>query len=170
MTTNTQATSTAEIIMGLDQSPASVAALHWAAEYAARTGGFIRVVHAFELEPSEMYGPAAELRQSMFQELRETLSPLARDTIGPTLPPASWQLDIVEGVTGRVLVDAAKNAELLVLGTGAHSGVRRLLGSVSHYCLSHATTPVVAVPGHAHNVPTQHAPVAGETPVGTSSR
>jgi nucleotide-binding universal stress UspA family protein len=34
-----------------------------------------------------------------------------------------------------------------VVGTGEHTGVRRLLeGSVSHYCLSHAACPVVAVP------------------------
>ena len=33
------------------------------------------------------------------------------------------------------------------LGTGAHTGLRRLAaGSVSHYCLAHALRPVVAVP------------------------
>jgi hypothetical protein len=37
---------------------------------------------------------------------------------------------------------------MLVVGTREHTGVRRLVGgSVSHYCLSHASCPVVAVPG-----------------------
>jgi nucleotide-binding universal stress UspA family protein len=169
MTTNSDVTRTAEIIVGVDESPASIAALTWAAEYAARSGAAIRLVHAFELEPSEMYGTATELRRSIFQDLRASLSTLARDTVEPPLSPGAWHLDIVEGVTGRVLVDAAKNADLLVLGTGAHTGVRRLLGSVSHYCLSHATTPVVAVPLHAH-VPKQHVSVADETPVASASR
>jgi hypothetical protein len=34
-----------------------------------------------------------------------------------------------------------------VLGTREHTGLRRaVVGSVSHYCLSHAVPPVVAVP------------------------
>ena len=50
-------------------------------------------------------------------------------------PPArcSW--------TGR------RTRRLLVVGTKEHSGLRRAVsGSVSHYCLSHAEVPVVAVP------------------------
>jgi hypothetical protein len=38
-------------------------------------------------------------------------------------------------------------AALLVVGTQEHAGIGRLVsGSVSHYCLSHAQCPVVAVP------------------------
>jgi nucleotide-binding universal stress UspA family protein len=34
-----------------------------------------------------------------------------------------------------------------VVGTQEHTGLRRAVaGSVSHYCLSHADVPVVAVP------------------------
>jgi nucleotide-binding universal stress UspA family protein len=41
----------------------------------------------------------------------------------------------------------SEEADLLVVGTGDHVGLGRLLvGSVSHYCLSHAKCPVVAVP------------------------
>jgi nucleotide-binding universal stress UspA family protein len=36
---------------------------------------------------------------------------------------------------------------VLVVGTREHTGLRRAVaGSVSHYCLSHAGVPVVAVP------------------------
>jgi nucleotide-binding universal stress UspA family protein len=55
-------------------------------------------------------------------------------------------LDVVEGPAGPVLVERARRAALLVVGTREHVGLRRLVaGSVSHYCLSHAECPVVAV-------------------------
>lgn len=154
----TEATPT-EIVVGLNETAASVAALQWAAEYAARTGATMRLVHAFEVEPSEMFGVSAELRHTMVQDARAGLSRMARDTIGVIVSSDSWRLEIVEGPTGPVLVEMAADAELLVLGTGEHTGVRRLLGSVSHYCLSHAMQPIVAVPSRAGQ--SQHATVAG---------
>ena len=54
---------------------------------------------------------------------------LHRDTLG-----GSW-------------VGESKDARLLVLGARGHRGLERLLvGSVGHYCLSHAFCPVVWVP------------------------
>ena len=58
---------------------------------------------------------------------------------------------------GRVLVEVARDSRLLTLGARKHTGVGRLLaGSASHYCLSHSTVPVAAVPAQdAEGVPTQ---------------
>ena len=51
------------------------------------------------------------------------------------------------GTPGPVLVAESRDAQLLVIGTQEHTGLRRaVLGSVSHYCLSHARAPVVAIP------------------------
>jgi nucleotide-binding universal stress UspA family protein len=51
------------------------------------------------------------------------------------------------GKSGQVLVDASRHSRLLVVGTGEHVGLGRImLGSTSHYCLGHASCPVVAVP------------------------
>jgi nucleotide-binding universal stress UspA family protein len=62
-------------------------------------------------------------------------------------PDPGWGLHFVGGTPGRALVDMARNARLLALGTRGHTGVGRLLaGSVSHFCLSHSTVPVAAVP------------------------
>ena len=64
-------------------------------------------------------------------------------------PEPGWMLTFAEGNAGEVLVRLGENAdvELLVVGTQEHTGLRRaVLGSVSHYCLSHAGCPVVAVP------------------------
>jgi hypothetical protein len=53
-----------------------------------------------------------------------------------------------------VLVERFQGAAALVLGNRDHVGIDRLLvGSVSHYCLSHASCPVVAVPATPVRVP-----------------
>ena len=56
-------------------------------------------------------------------------------------------MQFAHGEVGSVLVHQAEHAALLVVGTREHVGLGRLLtGSVSHYCLSHAVCPIVAVP------------------------
>jgi len=51
------------------------------------------------------------------------------------------------GPPGPVLVQASENALMLVVGGRRRHALHRLLhGSVGHYCLNHATCPVVAVP------------------------
>ena len=56
-------------------------------------------------------------------------------------------IQFAQGEVGPVLVHQAEHAALLIVGTREHVGLGRLLaGSVSHFCLSHALCPVVAVP------------------------
>jgi nucleotide-binding universal stress UspA family protein len=53
----------------------------------------------------------------------------------------------LKGEPGPVLVRQSHDSQFLVVGTGEHVGLGRLLtGSISHYCLSHADCPVVSVP------------------------
>ena len=149
MTSHNDKASTPHIVVGLDESPQSVAALRWAATQAGRTGALLRLVHAWQLNASEMYAVGA-LRESMTQDARERMMRLVTDTLGSTVEPGAWRLEVVEGPTGPTLVGLAEHADMLVLGTGEHTGLRRLVaGSVSHYCLSHAQCPVVAVPALA---------------------
>jgi hypothetical protein len=69
-------------------------------------------------------------------------------------PRPDWSMEFLRGEPGPVLVRKAKDAQLLVIGTREHVGIGRLLvGSISHYCLSHASCPVVAVPAEAFNAP-----------------
>ena len=150
------------VVVGVDDSPQSVAALRWAAGYAATTRAELRLVHAFVLEPSEMYGSTAGLRDEIRRDARVLLTDLVTAALGSPPRAGSWRLDVVEGPAGKVLVEASQQADLLVLGTGEHTGVHRLVkGSVSHYCLSHARGPVVAVPLSASPV--------GQRPAETSS-
>jgi nucleotide-binding universal stress UspA family protein len=143
-------TNHAHVVVGVDDSPQSAAALRWAAAHAAATHAELTLVHVWALEPSDMYGPTGDIRDAALPDIRKRLVDMVTAAIGPSTGPAAWTLDIVQGPPGPTLVRRAREAALLVVGTGEHAGVRRLVnGSVSHYCLSHAHGPVVAVPSFA---------------------
>jgi nucleotide-binding universal stress UspA family protein len=61
--------------------------------------------------------------------------------------PASVQVRAVTGFVVEELVNAARDADELVLGSRGTSGLHRLvLGSVSHEIVQHSACPVVIVP------------------------
>ena len=136
-----------EIVIGLDLSRPARAALDWAAEQARATGRTLRAVNVISasatysmalggvpvpIEPSDMDAPHRDAVAAIF------------DSVQPEL---GWQLKFFSGEAGPTLVAEAIGAALLVVGTKEHVGIGRLMaGSVSHYCLSHARCPVVAVP------------------------
>jgi len=147
MTRHPEDTDRAHVVVGVDDSPQSTAAVRWAATQAALTHADLDLVHVWALEPSDMYGATGEIRDAVLPDLRQRLVDMITAAIGPETGPAAWTLDIVQGAPGATLVRRARSTDLLVVGTGEHAGVRRLVsGSVSHYCLSHAHGPVVAVP------------------------
>jgi hypothetical protein len=66
--------------------------------------------------------------------------------------PQTSALRFAQGDVGDVLVRLSTHAALLVIGT--HEPVRRrpyLDGSIDHYCISHASCPVVTVPEPVHD-------------------
>jgi len=59
---------------------------------------------------------------------------------------------VVEGNPAQVLLDAAKDADLPVVGSRGHGGFAdALIGSVSVRCLHHATCPVVVIRSPKHH-------------------
>jgi nucleotide-binding universal stress UspA family protein len=53
---------------------------------------------------------------------------------------------VVHGSPASVLIDASRDADLLVVGTSGHGGFSgMLLGSVSQHCLHHAACPVAVI-------------------------
>jgi nucleotide-binding universal stress UspA family protein len=95
-------------------------------------------------------------------ELRELAESDIRSAFDSLAPEPNWRLEFWGGSIGPTLVGQAREADLLVIGTREHTGVDRVLsGSESHYRLSHAKCPIVAVPpmrvavGH-HSPPARH--------------
>jgi nucleotide-binding universal stress UspA family protein len=67
----------------------------------------------------------------------------------PALGSVDVAVDAIAAVgpTGKALVDAAGDAELLVLGHRGRGAIgSAVLGSVGLYCVMHATGPVTIVP------------------------
>jgi nucleotide-binding universal stress UspA family protein len=109
------------------------------------TGAPLQIVHTWQLKASQIEGATASFWEASTGDARARATQWVLAALGPN-DAARWTLHILEGSPGPVLVEYSKGASLLVLGTGAHTGIRRLLaGSVSHYALSHALPPVVAV-------------------------
>jgi nucleotide-binding universal stress UspA family protein len=142
-----------EIVVGLDNSLSSKAALVWAAEQAKSTGAVLRAVHVLDW-PYGLSTIGFPAPVNYMDVRREEIEDSYREAIVAEFqavsPALDWILQFASGDAGHILVEQSKDARLLVVGTREHAGLRRLLsGSVSHYCLSHAPCPVVAVPAPA---------------------
>jgi nucleotide-binding universal stress UspA family protein len=144
-----------KIVVGLDDSPSGKAGLQWAAEQAKSVGAVLRAVHALG-RPHAFAAPDIPLTVEPTELAPEEPPDARRNAITRMFeavsPHPDWVLEFVSGYAGEVLVRRSKDAQLLVVGTREHVGLGRLLaGSVSHYCLSHAACPVVAVPALSHD-------------------
>ncbi|WP_405905344.1 MULTISPECIES: universal stress protein [unclassified Streptomyces] len=139
-----------DIVVGVDGSEASMAALRWAAQQAPALRADVVAVHAWEPSASGIapYAPvsarptAAEERDHAAQLLASTI----RAVFGPRID-SSVRAVLAEGPPARVLLQHARGALMLALGRKAH-GEYELppIGTVGRECLRHATIPVVAVP------------------------
>lgn len=137
------------VVVGVDQSVQSRAALQWAVDYAQSTGASLHLVSVHpHWSPTLPYSAGVAGMPLINQESWDDLSRAAMaDLFNSIRPEPNWTLTQIEGKPGPELVRAARYASLLVVGTREHVGIDRFLeGSVSHYCLRHAQLPVVAVP------------------------
>jgi nucleotide-binding universal stress UspA family protein len=142
------------IVVGLDGSASSAAALRWAAARAHELGSGLRIVHAWQLAPEESLMGGSTLRQVRAADERAKATRWVVEALGSAAHRPRRKLVVLEGPAGKVLVDSAKDASLLVVGTQEHIRLRRLTsGSVSHYCVTHSTRPVVAVPAEEDEDP-----------------
>ena len=138
-----------DVIVGLDDSSSSRAALSWAADHARTTGCRLRAVHIFSDERSPVgWTPGVPGMAYLVESpSRADSAARMRQIFGQVHPDPGWALEFDNGPIGPVLVERSRGAAALVVGTRDHVGIDRLLvGSVSHHCLSHAGCPVVAVP------------------------
>lgn len=134
------------IVVGVDDSIPATAALRWAAAEARLRDASLRVVYTWELTYAEECTAGVQLRAVSAVDARARATSWVAHALGDSPTPA-WSLDIIEGPPGPALVARSRDAQLLVVGTREHVGLRRFVaGSVSHYCVSHASCPVVAVP------------------------
>jgi nucleotide-binding universal stress UspA family protein len=139
------------VVVGVDGSDESIAALGWARRYAEATGATVRAVLAWHFptaagQPPEGLAPAS-IRKEAEENLRSQLSE-AVAKVYPDPSGARLETRLSYGHPAQVLIDQSAEADLLVVGRrgrGAFTGM--LLGSVSVHCVNGAHCPVVVVRG-----------------------
>jgi len=142
------------ILVGIDGGEPSRRALAWAAERTDRFGP-VRPVHAWDYPlavwaPSP-FGPGAAPPWSEMEAAAKTAAAFCLESLEgvPHEEP-----EVFHGDAGPVLVEAARDAQLLVVGTRGRGPVRsNVTGSVGRHCADHSSVPLVIVPCHDTPVP-----------------
>ena len=145
-----------KIVVGVDGSLSSRAALRWAVRHAVLTGGMVEAVMAWQvpmiLRTSAWAPIYVDEVSSLEEDARKTLDAV----ISGEVEPADSQrvtARVVYGHPDQVLLEAAADgADLLVVGSSGHGGLAQaLLGSVSQYCVHNASCPVVIMRGKSES-------------------
>jgi len=132
------------IVVGVDGSVPSKAALSWAVEQGRLTGAVVEAVIAWEFPAT--YGYPVPVSDVNWEQLaRQAVSEAICDVSEGTAP-VKVTYKVVEGNAAQVLLEESVGADLLVVGNRGHGGfVEALLGSTGQHCVHHATCPVVVI-------------------------
>jgi nucleotide-binding universal stress UspA family protein len=146
------------IVVGVDGSAESVAALGWACREASLSAAEVHAVLALEAACHRVASyavPAPRQLTGSWGAAREVLRRAVSEAVS-LFPGVSVCTDITEGLAARVLLDHAAHADMLVLGQTSHGpDPYRGAGPVIRACLRAAPCPVVIIssadtpaPGH----------------------
>jgi nucleotide-binding universal stress UspA family protein len=138
------------VVVGVDGSGPSIEALRWTIEQARLSGGTVDAIIVWQPAIATGGVGLAAARGLDDVDYTELAAKTLNAAIGEVSPPPGVPVNqiVVEGNAGEVLLGAAQNADLLVLGHSGHGGfASAVLGSVSIRCINHAGCPVVIVRG-----------------------
>ncbi|MEU8651394.1 universal stress protein [Streptomyces sp. NPDC048737] len=133
------------VTVGLDGSRESRAAVEWAAREAKLRGLPLKIVHVWQPAPEPM-AQAPLLGGETQAHWTERIPREAAAGVALRHPGVEVISEQIPGQAGDVLAEAAKSAELLVLGSRGFSGIGGfMIGSVALSAVAHAERPVVLV-------------------------
>lgn len=138
------------IAVGVDESEGAAHALRWAVADAARRGATVRAVMAWTyLDQPARPGTARHFDPGFGEAAaRAVLDDILHERLGDAAD--ALERIAVNDHAGPALVGQAHDADLLVVGARGLGLVKSaVLGSVSNYCLHHASTPVAIIGTHA---------------------
>ncbi len=123
------------IVVGVDGSELSKVALRWAHREAALHGADLDVLH--------VASPSEDTAEALADTRR--LAAVVEQVVGDDASVPVHH-HVVEGPPAQALIEAARHADLVVVGSHGHRGYGSLrLGSVSQQVADHAPCPVVVV-------------------------
>jgi nucleotide-binding universal stress UspA family protein len=135
------------VVVGVDGSAAAQEALRWAVQDARRRGCRVDAVSAWHPDNGIVIGPVpAEIGLRMSSDSVRAARQAVLDRAVEGIEGVEIRPILVEGDPGTILTSASEHAELLVVGSrGAGLIAEVVLGSVSSYCVHHASCPVVVI-------------------------
>ncbi|OLT12842.1 hypothetical protein BJF78_23540 [Pseudonocardia sp. CNS-139] len=145
------------VVVGVDGTPAGVAALAWAADQARTHGSRLLAIAVSEPPPlmtggAEMAGGVVVPPLVDDEELGAAAEAWLTDAITalPVTTGRTVERQVARGDAATVLLAAAADADMLVLGNHGRGAIAGALsGSVAQHCVHHATCPLVLVPAPA---------------------
>jgi nucleotide-binding universal stress UspA family protein len=136
------------VVVGVDGSDESVAALRWAGEYAGPAGARLRAILAWHYPAPVGPAPVGVAPQAVTEEVRQNMVTALAEAVTAASPGVPVDQVVEYGHPVQVLVEASREADLLVVGRRGHAAITGMLvGSVSIHCVTHAHCPVVVVQG-----------------------
>ncbi len=144
------------IVVGVDGSDEAAEALRWAVEEAKLRDARVEAVHAWAYVPmtttadSGLVPLAWTESTEMLDATRDAAQRVAEDQVESVLGAGhDVAISLAEGDASDALLEAAKGADLLVVGNRGRGALREaLLGSTSGRVADHAPCPVVIVRAH----------------------
>ena len=141
---------TKRVVVGTDGSSAAHCAAEFAAREAERRGAVLEVMHSFEV-PITAVDPMGTAYVAIdHDELvasARTVLDAEVERVRAAVPGVAIETSLHEGSARTMLVDASKDAELVVVGTEqANELTGFVLGSVCRHVLHRAHCPVAVVP------------------------
>jgi len=137
------------IVVGVDGSQSSKAALAWAVRQAELTNATVEAVMAWQYPIAFAAAPFVPIGTLMATDFAGGAEHVLDTAISETVDassPVKVSATVHEGNAAQILLETAEDADLLVVGSRGHGGfTEALLGSVSQHCVHHATCPVVIV-------------------------
>lgn len=157
------------IVVGVDGSTESVAALRWACREASLRGAEVHAVHVREEHCHSLASyavPALPAEDDVSINIDDLVHTVQADQV----PGVPVKVEEVDGLAARVLLDRCEGADMLILGTsGDVPGGLRSAGPVIRACLRRAPCPVVVI--SAAQDPIQHRePAARQAEAASAAR
>jgi nucleotide-binding universal stress UspA family protein len=133
------------VVVGVDGSAPSDAAVRWALTQAAERKVPLHLVHAYRIRVTPPGPPLVGFDASLRQDAERLLADVADANIGESADVEAHRIAVDE-FPSRGLLDAARDAQLLVVGSRGRGGFTELvLGSTAHQCMLHAPCPVAVL-------------------------
>lgn len=137
--------STSTIVVGIDGGHASVAALELALEEASLRNAQVRAITCWpaDVPGDDLNSLRCNSQESASQVLEQVVAEATRRNPGH-VPVVR---EISQSFAGPTLVAAARNADLLVVGsTSREAGIRGQRHPTIEYCLYYSSTPLLVAP------------------------